>query len=616
MASYNRVTASGSTDTFSVPFPYLDKSHVQVKQNGVLISSSAYTWPTTSTVKFNAGNVAAGVVVDLRRVTPKTPTVVFSIGNLKALNLNNAVKQALYIAEEGWDWGVDLMSRGWTTSGYGTGGTITKQAAGAVPKFDANGNLTSFVDGALIDAIPSYVAIAQAAALAAGSAAGTLIPHLYNVKAFGALGNNIADDTASINAARAAAIAAGVAAGRPGMVVLPPGLYKTTGIVMDTAGEQLIGMGGWLVAASSSVTPLKVSASFCVVDGINITTALFPDAGTALLEQTAGADCAFRKCYLVGGYYGFKGTGGGDTYVEDMKVFGCYSDYAFTQNYEGFWGYQCKFDGIWPVQTPVAANEKGIRATTTAYVVGDVVSENGWLYQCSAAGTSGVGTLTPTLSAVAIVDGAGTLRWKTYRTSAAAGFHVDSGSLFFSFVNCDFTGGHVYGVYMTNSLATLPPSTMFFSSLCEFGAPLTAGLQVIAGTHINLEGVILDFGISATAIGAILGAVTHCRIRGCTIAGMFEGVEVSAGATGVVINDNTIVDCSSRGVRVLPNAGHFSVSDNYMGLSATWGNNNVAITVEAGTSDYYNITNNIVHGSSSGVVDGGTGIHKTVSGNV
>jgi hypothetical protein len=53
----------------------------------------------------------------------------------------------------------------------------------------------------------------------------------------------------------------------------------------------------------------------------------------------------------------------------------------------------------------------------------------------------------------------------------------------------------------------------------------------------------------------------------------------------------------------------FIVSENIFGTS----NSGNAVTVESGSSDYYNITNNIANGLA--ISDGGTGTHKTISGN-
>lgn len=101
MSTIVRSVASGSTDTYSVPFAYIDKLHVKVELDGVpQVSGVDYTWATASTIQFSGGNVTAGVVVERRRETPGTPLVAFSPGALSSEDLNLLTTQSLYFAIE------------------------------------------------------------------------------------------------------------------------------------------------------------------------------------------------------------------------------------------------------------------------------------------------------------------------------------------------------------------------------------------------------------------------------------------------------------------------------------------------------------------------------------
>jgi len=135
--SYNRVVASGSTNVFSVPFPYLDKSHVKVKFDGVLQDASTYTWPTDGTIQITAGNPTAGTVLDIRRETPVGTLVTFKPGNLDDADLNVGHLQPLFLAQEA----DDVANNAWFTKGGAVGGTIQKGAAGYHALFDVDGNI-------------------------------------------------------------------------------------------------------------------------------------------------------------------------------------------------------------------------------------------------------------------------------------------------------------------------------------------------------------------------------------------------------------------------------------------------------------------------------------------
>lgn len=100
MSTYNRVIASGTSDTLSVPMKYLDKEHIKVSINGTLQSPTSYSWPTSNQIKFNAGNPTAGSVLEARRETPTEALVTFQPGNLDPADLNTATLQPLFLAEE------------------------------------------------------------------------------------------------------------------------------------------------------------------------------------------------------------------------------------------------------------------------------------------------------------------------------------------------------------------------------------------------------------------------------------------------------------------------------------------------------------------------------------
>lgn len=103
MGTITESIASGSTATFPLGFPYIDKSHVEVRLDGVLKTAVTHYNVVGSNVVFVGGNVTAGVKVLLRRVTPTAALTVFLPGQLSAAELNAAETQALYLGEEARD---------------------------------------------------------------------------------------------------------------------------------------------------------------------------------------------------------------------------------------------------------------------------------------------------------------------------------------------------------------------------------------------------------------------------------------------------------------------------------------------------------------------------------
>lgn len=88
----------GSTQTFSVPFPYLVEAHVIVKIDDV--PTTDFTWATTNSITMDSAP-ANLEELEITRVTPTTPLVDYQEGSIltEAL-LDTATLQALYLAEE------------------------------------------------------------------------------------------------------------------------------------------------------------------------------------------------------------------------------------------------------------------------------------------------------------------------------------------------------------------------------------------------------------------------------------------------------------------------------------------------------------------------------------
>ncbi len=97
--SFVQYTADGVTDTFNIPFNYLNQSHIQVRVDGVL--DSGVTFPTSATVKTST-MPTNGAIVDVRRVTPNTSRLVdFEDGSLLSEeDLDQSALQNFYVMQE------------------------------------------------------------------------------------------------------------------------------------------------------------------------------------------------------------------------------------------------------------------------------------------------------------------------------------------------------------------------------------------------------------------------------------------------------------------------------------------------------------------------------------
>lgn len=107
--SYVPYLADGVTDIFNIPFPYISKSHIQVRINGVLDNN--VTFLTDATVK-TSSMPPDGVIVEVRRVTPNSALLVdFADGSLLSEDdLDLFALQTLYVMQETQDFGEGKLS--------------------------------------------------------------------------------------------------------------------------------------------------------------------------------------------------------------------------------------------------------------------------------------------------------------------------------------------------------------------------------------------------------------------------------------------------------------------------------------------------------------------------
>ena len=274
----------------------------------------------------------------------------------------------------------------------------------------------------------------------------------YNVYDYGATGNGTTDDTAALVATQTAANAcegqiSGIR-GR-GVIVVPTGFFKVTGIVTQNSGEKWLGLGGRLDAANSAMTVFECGHGSCIIENIFFLNAFRPTSAVGVFKHsnltTGSPDCKFINLKIQGGYYGFQGDGGGDSYNFNMIISSCMADFVYLIRYNGMWAYRGKWDGSYPVQEPISTNIKGSWTASTLYAVGDLVQGvGGYIYQARVGGNSaatGSGP-SPDLVTVDLPDGPDTLIWRTHRIANSAALKIDSQCFINVFHNCDLTGGH------------------------------------------------------------------------------------------------------------------------------------------------------------------------------
>lgn len=156
--SYVQYEGDGSTETFAIPYLYLDKSHIEVR---VALDLSTFTWDDPNTIRISPAP-PAGAVVEARRFTPReTRMVDFTDGSvLTESDLDLATIQTFYIVQEAIDIAggtLELLADG----SYGAGGRRIQEVGSPIGPRDAV--TKEYHDGTFLPQMTNLLNLATAA---------------------------------------------------------------------------------------------------------------------------------------------------------------------------------------------------------------------------------------------------------------------------------------------------------------------------------------------------------------------------------------------------------------------------------------------------------------------
>jgi len=431
-----------------------------------------------------------------------------------------------------------------------------------------------------------------------------------DVRAYGAVGDGVTDDSAAFANAAAAVIAL---AGQGGVVYVPPGTYCLfSGFTVNSAvSVNLIG-AGWqneiLSVCGHNVALVTLgggrhSARDLFLLGYNGSNA---SATSATIHTTSTCvDCLIYHDYIGLGYFGIWNEGV-DTEIWTSNVINTYNT-AVYDSANAMWLVRSKIDNPWSVSVPAIGASFSSWTNAHAYVVGDVVSSGGFYFQCSQSGTSG-GSFPagPYVYGITIVDNGA--RWLLATATNAHGLDITTGASETHVLQSDFSGA--YGgssIRIDNDGAgTAPFLTAITDSVVS--QSVNNSLNAVAGSGLMLKGNEMAGGLAAggSTLAFQLAWVGDATVVGNSFISAPNSIFLGAGVNTSIVG-NTLG--STAGITVAAGVTDFTISANQP--SAKYGGS-CSITVAAGASTRYSIVNN---NPGCTITNAGTGASQCVSAN-
>jgi len=379
----------------------------------------------------------------------------------------------------------------------------------------------------------------------------------FNVRTYGAVGDDSTDDTSAIQSAITAANVAG------GTVFFPAGTYKTTSaLTLSVSGVNLEGVGTKSIIKLYSATgnTVEITGGNCFVRDLQFNSGTTKTADS-VIELSGVNLVTLQSLTMYGAFNGVLMTGAGGTgnKVIDVNILNCVaggSGIRIDTTSNGIDYYICNI--LITAASSGAQMDAGIRIDNLGDIVIDRVST---IY--TGTGLKIIAPASETVQAVMCS-------------------------------NCYFDQGSAYGVYIAGNSGDVD---------------LVKLSNIWSCTNTNS-------GIALVTSG---GTVNRVEMSNCTLSNNTHGLFINdSGPKFFSLNNSTCSGNSQNGVYVAGGVTDFQLVQNVMGAAGEFTvNGQYGIYLATGASDRYIITNNIIRANTSGQLsDNGTGTNKVITNNI
>lgn len=455
-------------------------------------------------------------------------------------------------------------------------------------------------------------------------------PGVYDVRAFGAVGDGSTNDTSAIAAAYAACIAAG-----GGIVYFAPGTYLTDAITVTSGiGVRFVGAGEACTIIKARQTGAIVTFSGCIGCGfehlaIERKDALFQTAGGYSLTFTSCANCwtdNIRISYGSAGIHVHRSLNThlrGKTAVDHITSGGGAAALRFVGEAGVALSVGCRVD--WLKYEHFYNNAShvflGNWATGTVYAAGDLVFANDRWWECTTGGTSaGAGTGPsaipgsdgPTAYTTGVADNSVT--WKFLVGNSFIVSH-DLGAHNLELERFDCAGPCSIAIQMWRSAGTDTPSGLWLKG-GRIEQPISQGIVLDRGSRVFLKPDILRvWGGRGVSVNTNFGG--DLEFDGGHIKEAYSnGITFDSG--GAIVRGTKVADCSQSGAGVHAGILVQPVNDvQIVGCKSRGTLQSYGIVIAAGADQFVVTSNNFLGNVTGGISNGaGTSATKVVANNI
>jgi len=465
-----------------------------------------------------------------------------------------------------------------------------------------------------------------------------------NVIDYGAVADDSTDNCTPFTNAYNAAVAQG-----GGTIYIPQGVYDAscfptiTVNSINVRGEGSFGAAGAgatiLRDTNTTVNFMTITAQHNTISDIYFFPKVRKTAGYQVAVGLPGFDVLLWRIRIDFAWNGISIVDSSGTRIENARLrflLGTNGIFYGGSNGNGSFGAIVEHvyaDNPYPVSAPTPSSVK-TWAISTSFASGNVINNNGRLYQETAASCTSLGSGTGPngLPAGSTPDTAftntisdGTCTWKFVANNSLIWIQNDSFSNSLTAINNELIDG-ASCFQMTDSANTGASFPQFFSSFdLECDHNFTDSVNLSAGNSAMFANPWL--GSNLTGNGLQVGTnhkgevqIVNARILGNNGNGiLFQNGPVNNMVTNSLIENNSVGTAAgtNHGIAFAGNASHAIIKGNRIGASFSGGNNQGwGIIINAGTSDFIVAIGNDVQGNvTGGVVNAGTGTHNVIRDN-